>query len=132
MPDTSKMSEADARAVFQHGFSQLHACLEDHRTETRGAFKAVTETLGELASKLDISNAYNAAQAKRMGVVEKDGSIPSVEKVKVAVGAWSLRKAVTVIGTWGTLILVLLGIVGPPFVNFLHESWERLLAYVFH
>ena len=109
MPDTSSMTEPEARAVFESGFRQLHECLESHRNETRGAFKTLTGKLGELATSMDIGNAYNAALAKRMNIrldVKEDGAVHGVEKVKAAVGAWTWKKlAVTVLPLVGGIVI---------------------------
>lgn len=99
MPDTSGMTESEARAVFEGGFRQLHSCLESHRDETRGAFKAVTATLGELKASIGVNNGVTEALAKRLNVnvdVKDTGEVHGIDKVKAAVGAWSMKKALLV------------------------------------
>jgi len=135
MPDTSKMTIEEKVDASLSASTQLHDCLEDHREETRIAFKVIGDKLGELSVAQSINNGVTVGLAKRMGLnldVKEDGEVHGIEKVKAAVGAWSMKKTLAVMGSWGTLVLVLIAIVGPPFVNFLRECWDRLLAYVFH
>jgi hypothetical protein len=90
MPDTSKMTQSQRIDALQAAIIQTHGCLESHRDETRASFGVVTGKLGELATSLDVSNAYNAALAKRLNVD------PKLENVKPAPGAWSLKKMAVV------------------------------------
>lgn len=100
MPDTSKMTFEEKVDASLAASTQLHDCLESHREETRVAFKALGDKLGELSVSQSINNGVTTALAKRLGVsgldVKDNGEVEGVERVKPAVGAWSLKKALFV------------------------------------
>jgi hypothetical protein len=102
--DMSMEERADAQ---QLAIQQLHGCLESHRDETRASFAVVTSKLGELTTLIDIGNGQNAALAKRLGIVGKDGAVQEAKAVKPAPGAWSLKKmALTVLPVLSGVVLL--------------------------
>lgn len=133
MPDTSSMTEPEARAVFENGFRQLHGCLEDHREETRKAFKTLGAKLGELTVSQTINNGVTTALAKRLGVngldVKDDGKVEGVEKVKAAVGAWSVRdmlvKGLPLVGS-AFVLLQFLFLVTPGVAKAIYQAVMNL------
>jgi hypothetical protein len=105
MPDTSTMTMEEKFDTLKTAIFQTHGCLESHRDETRASFGVVTTKLGQLTTAMDISIAQNESLAKRLGAVNKDGSVQSPEKVRAAVGAWPMWKlALAVVGSFTGVI----------------------------
>jgi hypothetical protein len=131
MPNTTGLSEDERAKAYEGAFQQLHDCLEGHRSETRGAFKVVTDKLGELSVDVGVNTGFTKALAKRMNIsldVKEDGEVHGVEKVKAAVGAWSWKKLAVTIIPLVSGIVMLIQILGPPIGEFLVHVWQRILA----
>jgi hypothetical protein len=107
MPNTDDMSMEEKFDALKIAIVQTHGCLESHRDETRASFAVVTSKLGELTTLIDIGNGQNAALAKRLGIVGKDGAVQEARAVKPAPGAWSLKKmALTVLPVLSGVVLL--------------------------
>lgn len=99
MPDTSKMELPDKIDALQTAILQTHGCLESHREEMRGSMQALSGELGGLRAAIAINNGVTEALAKRLNVnvdVKETGEVQGIEKVKAAVGAWSMKKVIFV------------------------------------
>ena len=154
MPNTKGMTQSQKLDVVFDVLGKIHECY--HRSEEKadareqiasqrrhetanavmgisGAVGTLTSQVGELTKAQVQQSTTLTALATRLGIKsDPDGNVAEPEKVKPAVGAWSMKdmlmKGLPLVGG----AFVVLAVIGPPFVNFLHECWERLVAYVYH
>jgi len=133
--DPEGLTDRELMVAAVRGINQVHTCVDDFRTE-QGAFnEKFAGDIGDVRAQQLIDGGRITAVNKRLGVtlsVGENGEVQGLEKVKAAVGSWSVKKTLTVL--FGVVlpafsgVVLVLQIFGPPVGEFFVHVWARIMA----